>query len=259
MFGYFKIERSGLKIFIILLFILLVTGLIFLRHTKNTTKIEEKIFGYSVTGRPINGYEIGGGEETFLLMGAIHGDEIGTADLLNSLVDKIKSDPSIVSSRKKFIIIPISNPDGYYDRTDKLNADGVNLNLNFATSDWQTYGPEGTFAGNAPFSEPESVTIKQVVEQYHPSLMISYHSQSALVSPESSPTSEAWAHWYADKTGYKYFTDWDFPGTATKWFLETTGKSAITVELTWDLQNDWERNQSTLLELISSDEDSTKI
>ena len=109
-----------------------------------------------------------------------------------------------------------------------------------------------TFTGKAPFSEPESVVIKQVVEQFtQPNDL--YHSQSALVSPEASSASETWAHWYANKTGYKYFTDWDFPGTATKWFLETTGNPAITVELTWNLQSDWEINQSALLELISSD------
>ena len=81
MSDHFKIKHGRLKIFIIFLLALLVVGLIVFRHIKATTKIEEKTFGRSVTGRPINGYEIGSGEDTILLMGAIHGDEMGTADL----------------------------------------------------------------------------------------------------------------------------------------------------------------------------------
>ena len=224
-----------------------------LQEEQESRKIEKKTFGYSVKGRPIEGYEIGNGSNTILLFASIHGDEMGTTDLLTRFVEEIKSNPNLISKTKRLIVVPIANPDGYYDRTDKLNADEVNLNLNFDTSDWQQYGPEGTFAGDVPFSEPESRVIKQVVEQYHPTIMISYHSQAATVIPESTQSSVDLAKWYVNKTGYKYFDDWDYPGTATKWFEETTNKPAITVELTWDLQSDWDINKGVLLELVSSD------
>ncbi|MCR4322561.1 MAG: M14 family zinc carboxypeptidase [Candidatus Azambacteria bacterium] len=268
---YLKRNSTELKVLFIYLFALTAIGFCIVKYNsvppeieaapeiQKTTIIEEKVFGYSVTGRPIDGYEIGSGGNVILFMGAIHGDEMGTADLLNSLVDEIKADPSIVSQNRKLIIIPISNPDGYYDRTDKLNANSVNLNLNFATLDWQDHGPEGTFAGDAPFSEPESVVIKDIVEQYNPSVMISYHSQGALVTPEATPASELWARWYADKVGYAYFDDWDFPGMATKWFVEATHNPAITVEITWNLQSDWEMHEPVLRELISSDDDPVQI
>ena len=224
-----------------------------LQEEQESRKIEKKTFGYSVKGRPIEGYEIGNGPNTILLLASIHGDEMGTTDLLTRFVEEIKSDPSIISKTKHLIIVPIANPDGYYDRTDKLNADGVNLNLNFTTSDWKEYGPEGTYAGPQPFSEPESQAIKQIAEQYKPSIMISYHTMGALVAPESNDASIKWAHWYADKTGYEYYDFWDYPGTATKWFVETIGRPAITVELTKYLQSDWDINKGALLELVSSD------
>ncbi len=214
-------------------------------------KIEEKVFGQSVLGRDIEGYVIGSGSDTLLLFAAMHGDETGTADLLNQLVEEVKKDNSLVAKSKKLVVIPVSNPDGYEARKNKLNANGVNLNLNFATSDWQTRGPEGTFAGEQPFSEPESRVIRDIVEQYKPSLMISYHSQGAVVSPEFTEASIKLAKWYAEKSGYQYYNYWDYPGVATKWFEEATGNPAITVEISTEKTSDWEANKPALLELMA--------
>lgn len=215
--------------------------------------IDEKVFGYTSSGREISGYVIGNGENVIFLFGSIHGNEMGTADLLETLVDTIKADNTLVSTDYTLVVIPIANPDGYYDRTDKLNANEVNLNLNFATSDWEQYGPEGTYAGDYAFSESESQTIAKVVEDYDPNFMIAYHSYGSLVNPECyhGPSQElAW--WYAEMTGYTYFDDdsWNYTGTATKWFVETTGNAAITVELTDNSSSDWSTNKNVLLTLI---------
>lgn len=212
-----------------------------------------RVFGYSVTGRAIDGYEIGSGPTTILLFSSIHGNEVGTVDLLAKFVEEVQSQPELVSPSKRLIVVPIANPDGYFDRIDKLNANGVNLNLNFPTSDWQLYGQEGDYAGQEPFSEPESNVIKQIVEQYHPDMMISFHAKGALISPESDDSSIALARWYSAKSGYEYYNAWDFSGTATKWFEETTAKPAITVELTTHASDDWEINKGALFELVSSE------
>ncbi|KKR18290.1 MAG: Peptidase M14, carboxypeptidase A [candidate division CPR2 bacterium GW2011_GWC1_41_48] len=211
-------------------------------------------FGYSIKGKPIEGYEIGSGDDCLFMFGSIHGNEMGTTDLLNKLVAEIRAKPNLVGEKMKLIVLPIANPDGYYDRTDKLNANLVNLNLNFATTDWQQYGGEGTFAGEKPFSEPESRVIKEIVEKYKPRRMISYHAKGGIVNPEyNHESSLALSLWYAEMTGYKYYGDgdWDFSGTATRWFKETTGNAALTVELSELLASDWEINRDALLELIS--------
>jgi murein peptide amidase A len=220
---------------------------------QDSKKIDKIIFGQSMDGKPIEGFEIGNGSHTILLLGSIHGDEVGTTDLLNKFVEEIKSNPYLISKSKRLIVIPITNPDGYYDRTDKLNANGVNLNLNFPTSDWQEYGPEGTYAGPEPFSEIESQVIKQVVEMYNPEVMISYHAMGALVTPENNDASVALGNWYIGKTGYEYYDGWDYPGTVTKWFSETYQKPALTVEITKYLESDWEKNKDALMDLISAD------
>lgn len=214
--------------------------------------VEKKTFGTSTKGKPIEGYVIGRGEHVILLFSAIHGNEMGTVELMNSLVKEIEKDIDLVSLDNKVIIIPIVNPDGYYDRIDKLNANEVNLNLNFETTEWQKYGPEENFAGTGPFSEVESLVIKQVVEMYKPDLMISFHSKGSLVSPESEDASIRLAQWYVQRTGYEYYDLWDYFGTATRWFTETTGNPSITVELTDHFKSDWSINRKPLLELISS-------
>ena len=216
--------------------------------------VQQKVFGNSVTGRPIDGYEIGTGSEVLLFLGSIHGNEMGTTDLLNRFVSEIQANPKLLADNKKLVVIPIVNPDGYYDRVDKLNANEVNLNINFDTTGWQRYGPSGTSAGEQPFSEPESRVIREVVEKYQPTAMFAYHAQGSLVSPEFYPKSIVLAQWYANNTGYAYYDEWDYAGTATKWFIEKTGYPAITIELKEYLKSDWLINKPALLKIISSDE-----
>lgn len=214
-------------------------------------KIEPKIFGYSAVGRPIEGYVIGDGPNTLLMFGSVHGNEMGTAGLLERLVLEIALNPDMVDKNKKLVIIPILNPDGYLDRKDKLNANGVNIDLNFATADWKNYGPKGTFGGPYPFSETESRAFKKMVEDYNPGIVISFHAFGSFVAPEAGEASANLAKWYAEKTGYAFSEGYDYPGTSVKWFTETTGRPAITVEISKHLLSDWEINKPALLEIIS--------
>lgn len=219
-----------------------------------TAEVVQSInFGISAQGKPITGYVFGSGDDVTLMFGSIHGNEMGTADLLSTLVDYIRENPISVAPDKRVIIIPIINPDGYYDRTDKLNANEVNLNLNFGTSDWAMYGSEGQYAGTEAWSEPESRVLRAVVEKYLPDRMIAYHSNGSLVNPEFSDASSDLAWWYAVESGYYYYADpaWDYSGTATKWFEETYAKPAITIELNDHYLNDWEMNRTPMLKLLA--------
>lgn len=218
-----------------------------------TSTYQEKDFGTSAKGRSIRGYEFGTGKESLLLFSALHGDEKNTAALLNVLVETLKNDPLLVHESKKIVVIPVTNPDGYYEPSLKnLNANGVNLNRNFETSDWRRYPANGVFAGKQAFSEIESRVMRDVIQAYQPSTIIAFHSQGGLISPEENEVSIRLAKWYAGKSGYQYFDEWDYPGTITKWFVETTSGSAITVELSDHVQDDWKMNKDALIELISS-------
>ena len=223
----------------------------FFNQKRSEGMLEKKIFGYSENGRAIYGYETGAGKNALLLIAGMHGREKGGKDLLDKLAEEVLSDPSLISPTNKLIIIPLVNPDGYYGGQDKVNANGVNLNRNFGTSQWVQYEGEDLFAGAKPFSESESRVIKDLVEQFQPRMMIAFHSQGHIVSPEAGDPSIKLARWYAGKTGYHYFDEWDYAGTATRWFQELTDNPAITVELINHVESDWEINKAALFELIS--------
>jgi murein tripeptide amidase MpaA len=220
-----------------------------------TSLIQGKVFGYSAQGREILGYDIGQGQECLVLFGGIHGSERGTVALLEQLVAELEAQPGLLSHTKRVMVIPLLNPDGYFDRQDKLNTHEVNLNRNFATQDWVVQeGDDDTYAGPEPFSEVESQVLREAVNACGPNIMIAYHSQGALVSPEANPVSQALADWYAARTGYEYYDEWDYAGTATRWFVETTGGAAITVELTSHDQSDWDINKKAILELLAREQ-----
>jgi len=222
-------------------------------ETKTEDAMQKTIFGYSESGREISGYEIGTGENALLLLAGMHGREKGGKDLLDRLAEEVLANSDLINTANKLIIIPLVNPDGYYGEHEKVNANEVNLNRNFDTSGWVRYEGEGTFAGPKPFSESESRVIKELVEKFQPRMMIAFHSQGHLVSPEAGDSSINLAKWYSNKTGYHYFDEWDYAGTATRWFQEITGNPAITVELPDHNESDWESNIEALLELSLRD------
>lgn len=211
--------------------------------------------GYSEHGRPIGGHVIGDGEYCVFLLGAIHGGrERGGEDLLERFLEDYFEYPRLVHPDKRLIAIPLANPDGYETRTDKLNANEVNLNRNFLTTDW-LQGQYGTdkYAGNQPFSESASRIIRDVAAGCTDGAMVAFHARGDLVNPESSERSAALAKWYAEKSGYGYFEGWHYAGTATRWFEETTGNPAVTVEMTDYTTIDWDMNKDALTELLSGD------
>lgn len=214
--------------------------------------VTKRIVGYSENGRAIDAYQFGSGSSCLLFFGGIHGNEKGAVDMLRTFADEITLRPNIVSAEKKVVIIPLLNPDGYMEDLYRTNTNGVNLNRNFETHGWTTYPDEETFAGKEPFSEAEARVLRGVVQECAPSMMIAFHSQGGVVSPETSAESVALGNWYASKTGYTIYNDWNYPGTATQWFTNTTGKPAITVEITSHDKNDWETNRDALLELIGT-------
>lgn len=217
-------------------------------------EVEVETFGYSTEGKAIKGKVFGTGSEAILLFGAIHGHEKGTKALLDTYIDELKANPSLVGSNKKIIVIPLLNPDGYHKGLWKVNANNVNLNLNFDTTDWKQYGGDANlFAGSEPFTESESKVIRDVVAKYDVKKMIAVHARGNLVNPEyGHGPSEDLAKWYANASGYRYMNDpsWFYHGTATRWFVEKYNRPAITIELPDYESSDWGKNKKALLELI---------
>lgn len=212
--------------------------------------------GFSEQGRAINGFIFGSGKNVIFIHGGIHsGKERSNVTLLERLVREINVNKSLVGDDKTIIIVPNANPDASATRSDKYNSREVNLNINFDTVGWVPFGvsEEAPNAGPEPFSEKESRVIRDITLKYKPSTMVAFHSKGRLINPEyGHAPSQDLAKQYARLSGYAYYdsTEWDYPGTATKWFLENTGGASITVELASHSVADWSNHQEALYTLI---------
>jgi hypothetical protein len=143
--------------------------------------------GKTVQNRDIIMFKIGnptGGRVLF--DGALHGDENLGSELLYFYAKWLltSSDPLAkrILARDYTLLIPVVNVDAY-DRTTRVNANGVDLNRNFATN-WQYGGSSDPnskyYRGPSPLSEPESKAIVGVFQKYKPSFYVNLHRGGAI-------------------------------------------------------------------------------
>jgi len=123
--------------------------------------------------------------------------------IASKLIDDADSDPEVAAllSSVRFVIVPVSNPDGYlyswsgerYWRKNRRNNAGssffgVDLNRNW---DSVAFGGDGTspdpssdvYHGGSPFSEPETTALSNLANSFGDDLAshIDYHTYSQLI------------------------------------------------------------------------------
>ena len=119
-----------------------------------------------------------------LLMGGIHGDELTSAAIVYRWLDGM-SGP--IAQSIQWRIMPVVNPDGLLaKKASRMNANGVDLNRNFPTPDWDSEAPKywqartrsdpRRFPGKAPLSEPESRWVEDEMLAFKPDVIISVHA-----------------------------------------------------------------------------------
>ncbi|CAN5175250.1 murein tripeptide amidase MpaA [soil metagenome] len=137
--------------------------------------VETAVAGVSVEGRPLEIQTLGTGAETVMVLASIHGNEPAGTPLVGALVAELDRDSSPLQGLR-LVIVPVVNPDGLA-RGERLNANGVDLNRNFPSTNRGTrerFGAEG-------LSEPESATIFRLLEDYRPARIVSIHQPLACV------------------------------------------------------------------------------
>ena len=142
------------------------------------------VIGFSVQGRPIYYFEIKNSvRPTLIVQCAIHAREHITTRLCLKLINDFNK----YGKRGTVYFIPLTNPDGVNIATNfnplyKANARGVDLNVNFdarwgtGKSNVRVFGAENCI-GEYPFSEPESMAIRDFTLDILPDATISYHSK----------------------------------------------------------------------------------
>lgn len=217
--------------------------------------------GYSRQGRPINAYYFGSGPASIVYTGAIHGSELSTQRLMYQWIDYLETNARRIPASRTIVIVPQINPDGIAAGA-RVNAHNVDLNRNFATSDWQKditdiYNqPFPGGGGEAPMSEPETQAIAGLVQQLRPELVLSYHSIGGLVLANGVGVSPAKTATYSQLSGYYNATGQSSPfeygisGTADTWYAERVGVASIVIELGSHSYSQFSRNVDAMWAML---------
>jgi len=184
---------------------------------------QHRLVGRSIQGRPIMIQILGQGDDTVLVMGAIHGNEPASATLVNGLVDYLRSNRDLLEGRR-VVLLPVANPDGLAAGT-RENIRRIDLNRNFETAN----RVDDETNGLRPLSEPESRALQSVLKDYNPSRIVSIHQPLTCIDYDGPGRAlAARMAQYCDlpmkKLGAK-------PGSLGSYTGETLGIATITLEL----------------------------
>jgi len=217
--------------------------------------------GTSVQGRAIYASYFGSGSKKILFFGAMHGSEANTKNTMNKWIAELESNSDRIPVDKTIIVVPTFNPDGIANKS-RFNANGVDLNRNFASSSWVsgTYFLNNfyeTGGGLSPFSEPESIAIKNLVVRESPYITLSYHSAAGYTVPSNTSNSIELAKIYSQLSGYRYIAPgtvgaftYDITGTFEGWAGES-GYNAIVIELSSAYTDQFIQNKIAMWEMIT--------
>ncbi|RYZ85807.1 MAG: murein peptide amidase A, partial [Proteobacteria bacterium] len=109
-----------------------------------------------------------------------------------------------------WFLIPCLNVDGYL-KNSRTNANGVDLNRNFPSSDWSPEAKAPRYSpGPNPASELEIQALVQLIEIERPSLIVHFHSWEPCIV-YTGAAGKAAAQTLAGSTGYEVREDIGYP------------------------------------------------
>ena len=242
----------------------------------------ETTIGNSVGGNDIAAYHFGTGDNELLFIGGIHGGySYNTSLVAYELIDLLSETPATVPESVTVTIIPVLNPDGLelvtgstgrFTPADvstsqservagRFNANEVDLNRNFdcqwqAEGTWQSRTVSG---GEAPFSEPEAVAVRDYVTSNSPEAVVVWYSAAGGVYASSCnngilPGTQTLLNTYAEASDYPAYDSFDFyaiTGDLVNW-LASENIPAISVLLSDRQNTEWSKNRAGITAVINA-------
>ena len=222
-----------------------------------------RTIGYSQRGRAINAFSFGSGSNVILYTGSIHGNEHSAGFLMNAWIDELDANARSIPAGTRIVVIPSVNPDGTAANS-RYNSNGVDLNRNYNTSDWQqdTQTVDGDpvpgGGGGSPGSERETQVLMAYTNELRPRLTMSYHSSAAYAIGNQCGDSASLAATYARLTGYSNMTGvsgafgYQITGTYDDWMCERLGLTSVLIELATSYSAEFGRNKAALWAMARS-------
>ena len=112
-------------------------------------------------------------DKKLLIIGVFHGDEYQGEYFINSYLEKLPKE-----GKNALYFIPKLNPSGV-----RKNLNGVDLNRNFPTKNWELGDKESNYYGGSnPNSEPETKFLVNLIEENNFDAIITIHSPYKTVN-----------------------------------------------------------------------------
>lgn len=112
------------------------------------------------------------GQDKILVIGVFHGEESQG----KFLIDEYLKDHT-----SNLLFVDCLNPDGMA-KNERTNANGVDLNRNYPTKNWQLSEKDQYFGGESPASEIETKFVIEILEEYKPKAIVTLHSPYKIVN-----------------------------------------------------------------------------
>ena len=112
------------------------------------------------------------GQGKILVIGVFHGEEPQGKFLI---------DEYLKNHNSNLLFIPCLNPDGM-EKNERTNANGVDLNRNYPTKNWELTQKDQYFGGETPASEIETKFVIDILEEYKPKAIVTLHSPYKIVN-----------------------------------------------------------------------------
>jgi len=208
------------------------------------------VYGQSVQGRNLNFAKIGDGTKDITITGGIHAREyLSSVAVMNVLEELLRmqktGDPDITDMLTEYRIwfLPSLNPDGAAlsqageIRNRKANANGVDLNRNFAEG-WDAYvgrpaGSSEFYKGPSPLSEPETKSLVEFVESEGRNIVysIDMHTLGSVVysADKRGEETRRLSSTMSQATGFPIYADPSEGGNYSD-YLGARGIPTITIE-----------------------------
>ena len=148
--------------------------------TSTQSELRELTIGMSALGRPIVAVHVQDSpHRPVIAIGSIHGDEAMGLKVIERLLNVAE-----IPMDLNLWVISTVNPDGLALRT-RGNANGVDLNRNFATDDWRIVG-RGTekYSGEKAASETETRAVQEFLIEQKPLLVVWWHQYGQYVDDQ---------------------------------------------------------------------------
>jgi protein MpaA len=190
-----------------------------------------KVIGRSVFMNTIRAYFWGHGNSYVYILGAIHGNESNSSQLVGRIKELLEKKFSHRNKAVTFIMIPCLNPDGTY-LNHRNNANNVDLNRNFPIRDCSDKDKLNRY--NKSFLEPlqpEILALLHLCMAYPPSLIYSIHQPFNLINYDGPAATIALE--IQRFTGMRIVPDigYSTPGSLGEYFGTLKKVPVITLEL----------------------------